>query len=222
MTKKQVSILKRWSITEAELTDLVDQNPSLRGTMIGYIGEIKFHNAYLHHPAITEAHKDDDHDRTRKGDRRIVYRGQTFVIEVKSLQANSVRSLGGDKWAGKAQVDASDRREVTFPNGSTLQTTCLLRGEFDLLAVCCFMYGEKEWRFAFALESEIPANVYKKYTDYQRKHLLPSGVKVDWPIKPPFSDDPFALLDKLIAGKPASKSARLLRAPLTLWNLNKD
>jgi hypothetical protein len=84
------------------------------------------------------------------------------------------------------------------------------------------MYGEQEWRFAFALESELPANVYPKYTDYQRKHLLPSGVKVDWPIKPPFSDDPFALLDKLIAGKPASKSARLLREPLTLWNLDKD
>ncbi|MBK9007328.1 MAG: restriction endonuclease [Anaerolineae bacterium] len=199
MVKTQ-SILKRWGITERELTELVDQNPSLRGILLGYVAEKKFHDKYLSHPDISEKEKGDDHDRNKKGDRRIVYKGHTFLIEVKSLQTNSVKNLGSGKWTGRAQVDASDRRVVTFPNKTKLNTTCLLRGEFDLLAVNCFAFGE-QWRFAFALNSELPENTYSKYTAYQRKHLLPSLITIEWALQPPFTDNPFALLDKLIQQK---------------------
>lgn len=196
MTKK-ASILKRWGITENELTDLVEQNPSLRGILLGYVAEKKFHDHFLNHPDITDKRKDDDHDRKKKGDRRIVYKEHTFLIEVKSLQTNMVQSLGNDQWLGKAQVDASDSREIAFPDGSKLKTTCLRRGEFDLLAVNCFAFGE-QWRFAFVLNSELPGNTYRKYSEYQRKHLLPSLIKVEWPLQPPFTDNLFELLDKLI------------------------
>ena len=77
------SILKRWGINEQQLTKLVDENPSLRGILLGYVAEMKFHDAFLNHPAIMEKGKDDDHDRTRKGDRRIAYKGKTLIIEVK-------------------------------------------------------------------------------------------------------------------------------------------
>jgi hypothetical protein len=200
MTNKKRSILKRWGITEQELTELVDQNPSLRGILLGYVAEKKFHNLYLNHPAITDATKDDDHDRRKKGDRRIIYKGRPLTIEVKSLQTNSVVNLGEDRWKGKTQVDASDSREVILPDGSTLKTTCLLRGEFDLLAVNCFAFGET-WRFAFALNAELPPNTYKKYTEYQRAHLLPSLMTIEWPLKPPFTENPFGLLDRLVRGK---------------------
>jgi len=206
MTKKN-SILKRWGITESELTSLVDQNPSLRGILLGYVAEKKFHDTFLGDPNITEASKDDDHDRKRKGDRRIVYKGESFVIEVKSLQSNLVAHLGENHWCGKSQVDASDSREVTFPNGTKLKTTCLLRGEFDLLAVNCFAF-EGKWRFAFALNSDLPANTYKKYTEYQRQHLLPTLIAVEWPLMPPFSDNPFLLLDRLIKAKKSSRTHR--------------
>lgn len=207
MTTKQKSILERWGISEQELTELVDQNPSLRGIFLGYVAEKKFHDSFLDNPHITEAAKDDDHDRKRKGDRRIIYKGESFIIEVKSLQSNLVKNLGGDKWMGKSQVDASDSREVTFPDKSKLKTTCLLRGEFDLLAVNCFAFGEK-WRFAFALNEELPQNTYKKYSDYQRAHLLPTLITVDWPLQKPFSDNPFALLDKLVKQRKKSRSNR--------------
>lgn len=199
MTKPQ-TILKRWGITERELTELVDQNPSLRGILLGYVAEKKFHDQYLSHPDISEKGKDDDHDRKKKGDRRIVYKGRTFLVEVKSLQTHSVKNLGGDRWIGKVQVDASDRRLVTFPNKTKLNTTCLLRGEFDVLAVNCFAFGER-WRFAFALNSELPENTFSKYTAYQRKHLLPSLITVEWALQPPFTDNPFTLLDKVIRQK---------------------
>lgn len=82
---KTQSILKRWGISEQDLTELVDQNPSLRGILLGYVAERKFHETFLDHLAITEKGKDDDHDRTRKGDRRIIYKGKSLVIEVKRL-----------------------------------------------------------------------------------------------------------------------------------------
>lgn len=208
MMTKQKSILKRWGITEQELTELVDQNPSLRGIFLGYVAEKKFHDAFLNDPNITDAAKDDDHDRKRKGDRRIIYKGESFIIEVKSLQTNLVKNLGGgDKWLGKSQVDASDSREVTFPDKSKLKTTCLLRGEFDLLAVNCFAFGEK-WRFAFALNDELPQNTYIKYSAYQRKYLLPTLITIDWPLQKPFSDNPFELLDKLVQKRKKSKPDR--------------
>ena len=71
------------------------------------------------------------------------------AVEVKSLQTSLCKYLGNDHWTGKAQVDGSDRRTVKFIDGTELNTTLLLRGEFDLLAVNCFVFGEK-WRFVFA------------------------------------------------------------------------
>lgn len=203
---KEKSILDRWGITENELTELVDQNPSLRGILLGYVAEKKFHDAFLVRPDI-EASKDDDHDRKRKGDRRIVYKGESFIIEVKSLQSNLVERLGDDQWCGKSQVDASDSRIVTLPNGSKLKTTCLRRGEFDLLAVNCFAFGE-QWRFAFALNSELPQNTYKKYTNYQRRYLLPTLITVEWPLQRPFTDNPFVLLNRLVKARKSSRAHR--------------
>jgi len=40
MAEKE-SILKRWDVTEAELTELIEHNPSLRGILLGYIAEKK-------------------------------------------------------------------------------------------------------------------------------------------------------------------------------------
>ena len=117
---KTRSLLERWKITEEELTELVDQNPSLRGILLGYVAEKKFHDAFLHAPHVTEASKDDDHDRKRKGDRRIVYKDRSFLIEVKSLQSNSVEYLGAGQWCGKAQVDARDRKSTRL-NSSHIQ-----------------------------------------------------------------------------------------------------
>jgi hypothetical protein len=199
MTEKQ-SILKKWGITEAELTELIEHNPSLRGILLGYVAEKKFHDQYLSHEQISEITKDDDHDRGRKGDRRIMYKGQELIIEVKSLQTNTVKQLGPDQWTGKTQVDASDRRIIAFKNKSKLNTTLLLRGEFHLLAVNCFAFGE-QWRFAFAKNDDLPCSNFSKYTAYQRKNLIASLITVTWPPEPPFSDNPFQLLDELIQGK---------------------
>ena len=195
ITKK--TILERWEISEKEFTELIDENPSLRGINLGYIAEKKFQDMFLNNPEITASSKDDDHDRTRKGDRRIKYKGYEFVIEVKSLQTNTCKHLGNDRWEGKSQVDGSDRRIVKFDDGTELNTTLLLRGEFDLLAVNCFAFGEK-WRFSFIKNSDLPISSYKKYSEEQRKRLIASLVTVTWPPKFPFTDNLFEVLDELV------------------------
>ena len=191
------SILTRWDVSEEDFTELVDHNPSLRGILLGYVAEEKFHDLFLGHPEISEKAKDDDHDRKKKGDRRIVYKGKAFTIEVKSLQTKTVKQSGPDEWRGKAQVDASDRRIVKFPDGTELNTTLLLRGEFDLLAVNCFAFGDS-WRFVFAKNSDLPYSNFKNYTKAQAEQLIASLVSIEWPPQPPFTDNLFPLLEELL------------------------
>jgi len=195
MQKNKLSILTEWNITENELTKLISENTSLRGMLLGYIAEYKFQSIYLDNPKITSSSKDDDHDRTRKGDRRIVYKGKTFVIEVKSLQTHTIKKTENNTWFGKTQVDGSDRRIVTFEDGTELNTTLLLRGEFDVLAVNCFGF-EKKWNFAFCKNCDLPTSTFKKYTENQRNGLIASLVSVTWPPQPPFTDNLFKLLDE--------------------------
>jgi transcriptional regulator with XRE-family HTH domain len=203
------SILDRLDLSEEALTKLVDANPSLRGMVVGYVAESKFQEMYLSHVKVTSSQKDDDHDRGKKGDRRIVYDDTEIVVEVKSLQTNTVKKLGEDEWAASAQVDASDRRYITLSDGSKLETTLLLRGEFDVLAVNCYAFGSK-WRFVFALNSELATSTYRKYPEEAREQLIASLQKVTWPPEPPFSDDFEAVLDRAAKAKlpgPALKIA---------------
>lgn len=189
------TLLERWSVTPDELTALVDENPSLRGILLGYVAELKLREIFDSHPRISRTVKYDDHDRTRKSDRVIEYRGREFSVEAKSLQTNSIRKEG-DRFVAVAQVDGSDRRTIVLPGGKKLTTTLLLRGQFDLLAVNCFAF-RNEWRFAFALNSDLPCSTYRKYKPAQRKMLIASLVRVTWPPEPPFVEDPFPLIERL-------------------------
>ncbi|MCC7293489.1 MAG: hypothetical protein IT449_15635 [Phycisphaerales bacterium] len=203
-------ILSRWSISVDELTRLVDRNPSLRGILLGYVAEHHLTKLLESSDQISASFKHDDHDRSKKGDRVVMYKEHRFVVEAKSLQTHSVEALGDDRWMGKAQVDGSDRRTVTFRDGTKLETTLLLPGEFDVLAVNCFAFGGT-WRWVFCKNSDLPRSSYKKYTKAQPAGLLASLVKVDWPPTPPFSGDVFRILDALVAERCApsfSKSSR--------------
>lgn len=183
------SILDRWDLNEAEFTDLVDTNPSLRGMVLGYAAEVKFRHLHLNGRRDIIHEKDDDHNRAKKGDRRLQYKGRELVVEVKSLQTNSINyDETDDLWKGKTQVDASDKRRISFEDGSELETTLLLRGEFDILAVNCFAF-ENKWRFAFALNKDLATSTYNKYTVEQQKNLIASLQPVTWPPAHPFTSD---------------------------------
>ena len=193
MTK---SILERWDITIEEFTEVVDQNPSLRGMLLGYLAELKLEKLWLRRGGISDVSKYDDHNRKKKGDRVVIYKGKEFIFESKSLQTNTIQKTDTG-WVGKAQVDASDRREVVLPNGSKVNTTCLLRGGFHILAINVFSF-ENKWRFVFIKNSDLPLSGYRRYTKYQKAHLLATLVTVHWPPREPFHEEPFTLMNEML------------------------
>ena len=193
-----MTILQEWGITPEQLTDLLDENPSLRGMLIGYVAELKLKERIATLPEVSSITKFDDHDRKKKGDLYIRYKNRYFNLESKSLQTSSIKyEEENSRWSGKTQVDASDRRIITLPDGSELETTLLLRGEFDILAVNCYAFY-KEWYFVFARNQDLPRSTYRGYTQIQRENLIASLITVTWPPEPPFYSDIRSLLDKMV------------------------
>lgn len=193
-----VSILDQWEIDADILTTLLSENPSLRGMLLGYVAEYKLKEIIESLPGVSVAVKFDDHDRAKKGDLHIVYRGRAFEIESKSLQTKTISYEDTTSvWTAKSQVDASDRREIVLANGQSFQTTLLKRGEFDILAVNCFAF-EQKWRFLFARNADLPTSTYAAYPAEVQRELIASLIPVTYPPQPPFVEDIRALLDDMV------------------------
>ncbi len=198
--KNNKNILDLWDITIEELSETVENNPSLRGMILGYLAEIKVHSYFTNNPHVTNMRKDNDHDRTKKGDLVISYKGYEFKIEVKSLQTATIKGHSNGKFTGKFQCDASDKRTIVLRDGSLFKTTCLKFGEFDILAVNLFQFQNK-WDYGFILNENLPSSNYKKYPTTVRKQLIKSLIPISWPLQRPFQSNPFVLLDELVQRK---------------------
>ena len=200
-----MGLLDDWNLSYDEINELLTNNPSLVSFVKGYAAELKFRNMYLvDHPDITHFYKPDDHDRVEKGDWIVTYKGERIGIEVKSLQKNNIKQFDDGTYYLMYQCDASDARPVLFDDGSSVHTTCLAVGEFDIVAVNLFdRYGE--WQFAFCKNEDLQTNKgnnrgkVKLYTDYQKENLLKTGQVVTDPLAPPYTDDLYTLMDDVIA-----------------------
>jgi hypothetical protein len=198
----KMGFLEDWNLSFEEIDELLTDNPSLRSFVSGYAAELKCRNIWFKNSdKITNLKKYDDHDRNKKGDISFTYRDREFNIEVKSLQTNSVKTMDDGTKKGTFQCDASDKRSVTFPDGSSVETTCLLVGEFDVLAVNLFAFTGK-WDFVFALNSDLPKvttrGAAKNYSEEQRNQLLATSMPMTFPFDKPYVDNPWVLLDQLI------------------------
>ena len=89
-TKIVSNILKEWEIDVAYFTEVVTDNPSLRGMILGYIAERKLKDLFVKIKETADHQKADDHNREKKGDLTLTYKGEEITIEVKSLQTNSI------------------------------------------------------------------------------------------------------------------------------------
>lgn len=191
-----MGLLQDLGVTWAELEELLQESPSMRGLFIGYLAERRLCELWFSgHPWT----RYDDHDRKKKGDRWITYKGHEISIEIKSLQSNYTEQTKAG-WKGRFQCDASDRRPVLLPNGDRLETTCLVVGEFDMLAINLFEFGHR-WHFAFARNADLPRSKGRKYTDEQRQYLLQTTPTISYPLEPPYYEDPFVVLDKIVESK---------------------
>lgn len=87
---KHRSILDEWDISEKYLSDVVNDNPSVKGMIVGYIAERKLRDLLAGDPRVTGLRKDDDHDRTKKGDVAFTYKDCEFKVESKALQTTKM------------------------------------------------------------------------------------------------------------------------------------
>lgn len=191
-----VDYCSKWDIDAPFLNRVMTDNPSFRGMAFGYTAETKFYDYLDQFPGISVLPKCDDHDRREKADQPIMYQGRRILCESKSLQSNSIRHKEDGRIVGKTQVDASDSRSVVLPDGTTLITTLLLFGGFDILAVNLHPFTGN-WDFAFALNRDLPCSTYARYTEYQRQFLIASLVPITYPLEVPFTTDLMEILTKL-------------------------
>ncbi len=207
----------KWKLSADELSTLVDDNPSLRSFVMGYAAELKLRQTYFESERVTDAAKADDHDRSNKGDLTFMYKNKRVVVEVKSLQTNSCRWDPVEKQVQvEYQCDASDRRQIRFTDGTTHETTNLLAGEFDMIAVNLFpLLGE--WKFLFAPQaalSRVDRGNYRapgrshdgaSLTDSHKTQLLKTTQRIvfskGWKHNSAYSADPWKTLDQIITGK---------------------
>lgn len=201
------TILEHWGITAEALTLIINENPSIRGMIFGYVAEFQLREYVKSLPGITGMWKEGNHDRRHKGDLYIIYRGERFSIESKSLQTNMIAETNG-VFTVACQCDKSDSTPVILPNGDEIRTTCLAVGGFDVLAVNLFpILGQ--WRFIFALNDDLPRSTFRGYTPEQRRYILKSLIPVTWPIPEGdiFTTDLESLLGRLMAlRKPKSRN----------------
>lgn len=190
------------SISPEQLVQSIKRAPSLRGMILGYIAEEMF-EVYVRktYPKLVEANieRHDDHDRRfNKSDRTIAHAGRIYRIQLKSIQTNSIkRCLTSGRLRADVQNDASDRRSVTFADGSTLETTCYLRGDYDILAVPLFPFTGN-WTFAYKRNIDCRSSMSDKYTKAQRDQLLATTEILEWPLSDGWSDNLYDLLDDKI------------------------
>lgn len=190
------------SVSPKQLVQSIKRAPSLRGMILGYIAEEMF-ETYVRekYPSLIDAEieKHDDHDRRfNKSDRTIKHGGRTYRIQLKSVQTNSIkRELQTGLICCDVQNDASDRRAVKFEDGTTLETTCYLRGDYDILAVPLFPFTGN-WTYAYKKNIDCRASNSPKYTESQRSELLATTERLCWPLTNDWHSDLFDLLDDQI------------------------
>lgn len=186
------------AIEPEQLVASIKRAPSLRGMILGYIAEQMFEthvpNRYRLIMAEHIGHH-DDHDRlVNKSDRTIVHRGRSYGVQLKSIQTNSIaRNLETSALEADVQNDASDRRDVRLGDGSLVNTTCYLRGEYDILAVPLFPFTG-EWNFAYKRNADCRPCLASRYTAYQQRFLLATTERISWPLGPDWHLDLMKLL----------------------------
>jgi len=202
---EDIDFFTYWNADQREFNEVFNRNPSLMGMMKGYMAEEKLKVDVLErHPKVENLFSPDDHDRDLKGDWRFDWEGEHIVVEVKCLQSNYVEGRqtleGTNAWKGKYQCDASDRREIELENGDTVETTLLEVGEFDILAVGIFEFGN-EWNFVFAKNEDLPKTTYHSYSEAAQERLIKGMHSIEYPLSEDsiYTDDIWTLVEETVA-----------------------
>jgi hypothetical protein len=209
---------RRWTDPEIVL-EVLEKAPSVRGMVYGNLAEVQLSRWLVANGVPLESQlRDDDHAKT-KSDRTIFHQGRRYTIQVKSMQTNSIKQVGPERFKAGIQCDGSDRRRVTLPNGHQVETTNYVAGEFMILATPLHPFTGR-WDFAFRLNSTLDRTTSSKYAPEDRRFLLKTMVPISWPVEMPWTTELFMLLtqtpdlgDVITTG--SSQEPGVVRAPNT-------
>lgn len=139
---------------EETLIKVMNENPSCRGVMFGYVAEAKLKEQLDTIPEIRSVTKIPDHSPV-KGDFLVVFEDDSScTIEVKMIRsANFECDPVNGGIGGKVGVKSSDAKLLP---GTNTRTSTMKYGAFDILAVA-FMEGGI-WKFRFMKEKWIPSS----------------------------------------------------------------
>jgi hypothetical protein len=193
-----------WGLSADDFEFIIAENAHVYSPFSGFVAEYNLKRMHLSDPEIMDLSRPSGYNKDEKGDFSFTYRGQPIRLEVKSLDGPRVNDLGGDRWEGTFQCNASDARKVTLPNGHTVATNCIVAGGWDVLAVNLYSFGGS-WRFAFARQQDLP-RASDKYAAKDRAYLLASSMKIALPLAAPYTENLPALLDAIV--KERQKSGR--------------
>jgi hypothetical protein len=177
------------------LVEVLKANPSLRGMVYGYVAEVAF-AGHLEKMGIAQKDhfKPDDHKRKQaKSDRTLKYKEKQYTVQLKSIQTNSLKEVSPGKFTATVQNDASDRRRLTLPDGTKVDVTNYVKGEYDVLAVSLQPFTG-EWRFAYKKNRDLKQSTHKKYPENVRQFLLATSENISWPLSPDWTEDFFAVI----------------------------
>lgn len=138
----------------SDMKDMAFQNPYLRGYLQGYFSERMLARELAATPGVESVEKIPDVS-TRRGDFLIKYQDKEITVECKSIQTGSVRFINNNFWEGSVLVKNVGRKEIHLPDIGPVYTSNLLKGQFDILAICCFAV-RGEWKFVFMNNSDLP------------------------------------------------------------------
>ncbi|HLZ13815.1 MAG TPA: hypothetical protein VKP58_14625 [Candidatus Acidoferrum sp.] len=196
--KENIRDPQHWIKYDA-LREIIMSNGSLRGMIYGYVAEVAFVKEFLEPLGIKDHFKPDDHKKT-KSDRNFVHQGRSYTVQLKSVQTNTIKEVSNGKFVAKIQNDASDRRKVKLKDGSTIETTCYLAGEYDILGVSLQPFTGK-WRFAFKKNKNLKRSTYRGYKPEVQKLLLATLEDITYPLTPDWTEDLLSLLKDPDLGK---------------------
>ena len=193
----EFNLLEHLDTTVERLGMLYKTNPNFRAIVDGYNGEDHFKPMVESLSGVDSIHKPGDQNRNQKGDLAFNYKNIPVSVEVKSVAKNTIKqNLFG--WSGKAAVKSSDKKVLTFSDGSTADVAMLPRGQFTILAVCCHAFTGSWKDFQYCLNTDLPMPNSGSLTELQKSELISVLIPVQWPPVAPFTTDLQSVLDRAI------------------------
>ena len=201
-----MSILKRLSITETELTKVADDNSNLYCILEGYACEIHFEKVINSTPSITHHFKPGDQNREQKGDRVVIYKDTEISIEIRNVYRSKKITKtqdvhGTTTYIGKFKGCSSHYKDIIFSDGSKLNTTyCSINSGINIYAVCIAPFTD-EYKFIYCLTENLPRATNCNLTDLQKNEIITPYCNIKYPPEYPWTDDIEQILEQVYLQK---------------------